>query len=115
MIDRFTPDTLRLYLLSHPYHASIDFDEGDLTPWSVTTTRLQQRTSSDRNVGQPQAEVDRLTAEFMRAMDNDFDVRSAISALLGLANLQLTNNDALRAGAAAALHRLSDVLGLSLS
>ncbi|TAK34229.1 MAG: cysteine--tRNA ligase [Chloroflexota bacterium] len=113
LLGSFTADALRLYVLSHPYRAAMDYEDRALDEWSAVAQRLDQA-ATEEEIGHPRAEVDRWTTEFMRAMDDDFDIRSAIAALLGLADLQRSSDTALRGAAARELRRLSEVLGLSL-
>ena len=114
LLRHYSPDAIRLALLSRHYRESWEYETGvieDAQPWADTLARALTAPSGD---GSPLHSTARDEA-FAAALDDDLDAPRAIQELLGLATEIEASS---RAGAdvrqpQAVLRRRGEVLGLT--
>ena len=116
LLERFSPDTLRLYLGSHHYREAWSYAEKDLQEFQAladTLSRAAQAESGQNNPLSPDGYAD----EFSQSMENDLGTPGAVRALQGLAHAILEAATARRDVQAAQqmLRKYCQVLGLSLA
>ncbi|MGI6684289.1 MAG: cysteine--tRNA ligase [Bacillota bacterium] len=97
ILAKFSPDVVRFYLLSTHYRSPLDFDDQKLHVAEKglerirTSLRLAESTltACEKSEGQGQAEspeefaqkIDRIKADFISAMDDDFNTSLALAAV----------------------------------
>jgi L-cysteine:1D-myo-inositol 2-amino-2-deoxy-alpha-D-glucopyranoside ligase len=86
LLKAYPADAIRLYLFSHHYRASWEFDDEEMVEWGHRTKRL--RDAVGRTSGADDAEIDVTTyrSTFMDALDNDLHTPAAIGTLVALAD-----------------------------
>jgi cysteinyl-tRNA synthetase len=88
-LDRFSPDALRLFILSSHYRSPINFSEEGVAAAEKGMERLRQAASADskRGTGDSSGAVDSeaYRQRFIEAMDHDFNSPQALAALFDLA------------------------------
>jgi len=115
-LARFSPDALRLFVLSSHYHKPLTYDESAIASMERGAARLRSATegpaSGSTGALNPQPYRERFTA----SMDDDFNTPQAQASLFDLAREVNRARDAGAdvAQAQAALRELAGVLGLSL-
>ncbi|MDL2281023.1 cysteine--tRNA ligase [Selenomonadales bacterium OttesenSCG-928-I06] len=98
VLETFTPETLRFFVLSSHYRSPLDFSDERLDEASKGLDRLktayknvlhlQDNASSSSNIGDAQdllTAVETIEKEFLEAMDDDFNTSLAIGYLFTLA------------------------------
>ncbi len=122
LLNRYTPDTIRLFLLQTHYRGSVDFTD---TALDAARSSLKKLVKARVSGGTPDAtgstELDAkliadVRARFVEAMDDDFNTPEALTVLRGVADQILadTTNAQTKASLTAALEELAAVLGLTL-
>ena len=122
LLNRYTPDTIRLFLLQTHYRGSVDFTD---TALDAARSSLKKLVKARISGGTPDAtgstELDAkliadVRAKFVDAMDDDFNTPEALTVLRGVADQILadTTNARTKASLTAALEELATVLGLTL-
>ena len=115
LLQRVTPDALRVYLAQHHYRTVWEFDEKDLVKASMVAQKL--RTAAQATSGQGQAlDGTPFQAEFARNMDDDLDTPSALQVLVTLAEAILGHAAGRQSSSEAqnTLQAMGKVLGLRL-
>ena len=88
-LDRFSPDAIRLFILSSHYRSPINFSEEGVAAAEKGIERLRQAAFADsqRGAGSPAGAVDTeaYRQRFIEAMDHDFNSPQALAALFDLA------------------------------
>lgn len=88
-LDRFSPDALRLFILSSHYRSPINFSEEGVVAAEKGVERLRQAAVADsqRGTGELSGAVDTeaYRQRFVEAMDHDFNSPQALAALFDLA------------------------------
>lgn len=115
LLQRVTPDALRVYLAQHHYRTVWEFDEKDLVKASMVAQKL--RTAAQATSGQGQAlDGTPFQAEFARNMDDDLDTPSALQVLVTLAEAILGHAAERQSSSEAqnTLQAMGKVLGLRL-
>jgi L-cysteine:1D-myo-inositol 2-amino-2-deoxy-alpha-D-glucopyranoside ligase len=118
LLPDYTPDAIRLLLVSHHYRQEWEYHPDDMRAAAARAARLARAaalTEADGDVAaspaQPGAAAETARTEFSAALEDDLDTPRALAALETLAG-------AIEQGAApggvAALRELADVLGLRL-
>ncbi|MBX9687931.1 MAG: cysteine--tRNA ligase [Candidatus Obscuribacterales bacterium] len=144
VLSNYSADTVRLFVLQTHYRSPIEFGTESMEAAKSGTARLLRAARladsnahmSDDNNGKFQkylqkdhpciqtlkndpdagAAVSRLEADFLEAMNNDFNTPQAISALFQMADLVFsTKDEKLAVKYAAALKTYASVLGLRLT
>lgn len=115
LLESYTPDAIRLYLLDHHYRESWEFLDNEMEMWARTARDLQiaaERPSGDNGA----LNVDHLRQKFFEAMDNDLDTPAAVEVLREIENaITESPEDTNVSSAQASLRQLSDLVGLTLT
>lgn len=129
MLESYSPDTIRLFVLQTHYRSPIEFSPESL---NATKTGLQRLVRAVHCVSEQEAiqlqagttagnsdftkEIMRqYQAEFAQAMDNDFNTAAAVAVLFTIADKVFQETDpSRRLSYIYALQQLCDVLGLTL-
>ena len=119
-LDRFSPDALRLFILSSHYRSPINFSEEGIVAAEKGMERLRQAAFADPQRGSGSFYIEVLPEvfrqRFIEAMDHDFNSAQALATLFDLVreiNSGIDEgHDARRAQQT--LRELSGVLGFSL-
>lgn len=116
LLRSYSPDALRLYLLSTHYREPLDFDERALARQQrVAGTIAEAASTPVRSASTPDAELADVIADFDRALDDDLDTPRAVRIIEDLADsITSTAGDGVAYGARRALRSLSSRLGLQL-
>jgi cysteinyl-tRNA synthetase len=119
-LDRFSPDALRLFILSSHYRSPINFSEEGIVAAEKGMERLRQAAFADPQRGSGSFNIEVLPEvfrqRFIEAMDHDFNSAQALATLFDLVREIYSGidegHDARRAQQT--LRELSGVLGFSL-
>jgi cysteinyl-tRNA synthetase len=129
LLQTYTPDVIRLFILQTHYRSPIEFSSESL---NATKTGLQRLIRAAHSVSAEEfgvfkaeshagdseltKEVMRTTeSEFAEAMNNDFNTAAAVAVLFSVADkVFLESEPSKRLSYVYALDRLADVLGLTL-
>ena len=116
LLERFSPDTLRLYLGSHHYRDAWSYAEKDLQEFQALADTLSRAAQAESGQAEP-LRPDGYANEFSQSMENDLGTPGAVRALQGLAHAILEAATARRDVQAAQqmLRKYCQVLGLSLA
>jgi cysteinyl-tRNA synthetase len=109
LLQRYSPDTLRVLLASHHYREVWEFDEAELARAGATAARLREASRPAAMPGM-EADADPWVERFRRAMDDDLNTPAALAAVVDLADRILAR--AVGNGAQVVLRRLGSILGL---
>ena len=116
-LSSYSPDALRLFFLSSHYRAPLLYTEANVAGQERALERLKNavRPASAASVGST-IDVSPAKAQFVEAMDDDFNTPRALAAMFELAREINRGKDegADVLGAQGALRELSGVLGISL-
>ena len=116
LLQRYSPDVLRIYLAQQHYRDPWQHDEVALKKASRRALKLQAALSA-ASTGQQAINITPIQNRFTIAMENDLDTAKGIATLLNLADEVLFRapNGYLLDGAQAALQRMASVFGLQLA
>jgi L-cysteine:1D-myo-inositol 2-amino-2-deoxy-alpha-D-glucopyranoside ligase len=116
VLDSYSSDALRLYLLSHHYRQSWEYQDDEIEEWARLADDLREAAGFPAYGIEEVVDVSVFRERFHNAMEDDLDTPSAIEALreIGQAILEAPEEDDV-AEAQATLRELADVLGLSLA
>jgi cysteinyl-tRNA synthetase len=135
ILQDYSSDDVRLFLLQTHYRNPIDFSEDGLNAAKVATQRLV-RVASEARCDQPQENVngseleqsclkkpdwkdpliEKLHNEFVEAMDNDFNTAVAVALLFSFAEtVSKEKDETKKAGLLTGLKFYANVLGLTLT
>ena len=116
-LSSYSPDALRLFFLSSHYRAPLLYTEANVAGQERALERLKNavRPASAASVGST-IDASPTKAQFVEAMDDDFNTPRALAAMFDLAREINRGKDegADVLGAQGALRELSGVLGISL-
>ena len=119
LLEHYTPDAIRILLLSHHYRQPWEYFERDMQAAEALAGRLTNAaavTESANNVTLDSVENDAVgqeaRQEFQNALDNDFDTPEALRILDALAD---SADETPSLGRATTLRELAGVLGLRLT
>ena len=116
-LSSYSPDALRLFFLSSHYRAPLLYTEANVAGQERALERLKNavRPASAASVGST-IDVSPAKAQFVEAMDDDFNTPRALAAMFELAREINRGKDegADVSGAQGTLRELSGVLGISL-
>ena len=112
LAEGHTPDAVRMYLLSRQYRAEFNYEHAEMHEWDDRAALLRRALHA---AGGPRDDlrVQHFRNQFQEAMDDDFDTRKAMSALLDIA-IGLESRQFYAETAVPSLIELADVLGLTL-
>ena len=115
VLETYTADAFRLYLLSHPYRFAWEYYDRELTDIWVGVASTIAQASTIASSGEPAAiDSDAFRARFTGALDNDLDTASAITVLREFADAILAAAPTADVTAAqTTLRALGDILGLT--
>ncbi len=114
LLKAFPADAIRLYLFSHHYRATWEFDDDEMAAWGRRAARLHNAAS--RSSGPSDAEIDVATyrTEFFEALENDLHTPAAIGTLVALSDvIHAAPKDADVSAAQETLRDLGSTLGLT--
>ncbi|MBI3954293.1 MAG: cysteine--tRNA ligase, partial [Chloroflexi bacterium] len=112
---RFSPDALRLFVLSSHYRSPLTFSEEGLAASERGAERLRHAAQSDVQAGFSRLDVAAYETRFHEALDDDLNTPQALAALFDLArevNARRAAGEAVNTGAGL-LRSLGGVLGLT--
>jgi cysteinyl-tRNA synthetase len=118
-LDRFSPDALRLFILSSHYRSPINFSEEGVAAAEKGVERLRQAAFADSQRGggdsSGQVDTEAFRQRFVEAMDHDFNSPQALAALFDLAREinRTMDQGGDPQGAQQMLRDLASVLGFS--
>ena len=112
LLERFGPDSLRLYLLGRHYRTPLDYAERGLQEADALALRLARAASGDKRREAEGGALHDLGRRFNAALDDDLDTPGAIDALVELAHAVEGGPD--EQEARATLVDASKILGLRL-
>jgi len=117
VLERFSPDALRLFIMSSHYRSPLSFSEDGLVAAEKGVERLRQAVRGDGG-GQGDGSLDggAFRQSFIEAMDDDFNTAQGMAALFDLAreiNRARTEGTSVQQ-AQQTLLELAGVLGLTL-
>ncbi len=121
VLERYTSDAVRLFILSSHYRSPLSFSDEGLEAAERGLERLQQAAGGGRNEDAggkpPTIDVDAVRQAFIGAMDDDFNTAQAIGTLFDLAReINRARSEGVDVKPAQALLRdLAGVLGLTLA
>ena len=113
ILQSYRPEEVRYFILTSHYRSPLNYDEGNLQNARGALTRFYTALR-----GLPAAAPDtsgELTAQFIAAMDDDFNTPEALAVLFDLArevNRLRRESDAAAAPLGAELRRLGGILGI---
>ncbi len=115
-LERYSPDAIRLFVLSSHYRSPLTYSEEALEAAERGIERLRQAAKGKESQGQVALETEPLRQKFIEAMDDDFNTAQAIGVLFDLVR---EINRALEEGmditqARLELIELASVLGFTL-
>lgn len=114
LLERYTSDAIRLYLLDHHYRESWEFLNEEMETWATVASDLHgavERASGDDN----ELDTTPLRRKFFEAMDSDLDTPRAVSALREMGDAITASPESTNVSAAqASLRQLADIVGLTL-
>jgi len=115
VLDRWSPDGIRMYLARHHYRQSWTYDDAALGEAARDAQALWEAAVLPGGEGGPLL-VDELIAEFGRAIEQDLDTPAAITVLQRIAEsiVSASNLGGGVVAAQATLRRLAAVCGLRL-
>jgi len=118
-LDRFSPDAIRLFILSSHYRSPINFSEEGVGAAEKGVERLRQAAFADSQRGSGDStgmvDTEAFRQRFIEAMDHDFNSPQALAALFDLAREinRTMDQGADPRGARQTLRELAGVLGFS--
>lgn len=96
IFEKFTPEVVRLFLLSQHYRKPLDFSDDKLIQAKSNFNRLVRVRENaellikNLSIGNlyehEKTSIDKLANNFVKSMDDDFNTASALAALHGIAN-----------------------------
>jgi L-cysteine:1D-myo-inositol 2-amino-2-deoxy-alpha-D-glucopyranoside ligase len=115
ILDNYSADTLRLYLMSHHYRSEWEFIDDEVESWSRVAADLLEAYDFPGDGPDEPLDVTALRDQFFNAMENDLDTPEAIRAIqeIALSILEAPESDDVR-DAQRILVTCADILGLAL-
>ncbi|MBQ8468601.1 MAG: cysteine--tRNA ligase [Clostridia bacterium] len=98
LFTRHSPMAVRYFILNYHYRSPLDFNETEITKAEEQLSKIletYQKIAKTNSNGAKNAQIDQIYADFVAAMDEDFNTPLAISELLKLTKLA---NSAIAAG-----------------
>ena len=114
-LDRYAPDSLRLYFLSSHYRSPLQFSDEGCAAMERSAQRLGQALSRDgAGAGEP-LDPEAYQQRFLEAMDDDLNTPRALAAIFDLAReINRAQDDGRNIGQAQdCLRHLGGILGLT--
>ncbi len=117
LLSRFSPDAIRLFVLSSHYRNPLTYSEEALEASEHGAERLRQAVSQrNDNGGRGSLDSEPFKQKFIEAMDDDFSTAQAVATLFELAKeINRGREQAINVtGAQGTLTELAETLGLTL-
>jgi L-cysteine:1D-myo-inositol 2-amino-2-deoxy-alpha-D-glucopyranoside ligase len=116
VLDTYSADALRLYLMSHHYRSEWEYIDDQVEEWSRVADDLREAADFPPLGPDEPLDISALRDEFYNAMDDDLNTPEAIRALqeMALSILEAPEEDDVRA-AQSTLRHAATVLGLDLA
>jgi cysteinyl-tRNA synthetase len=117
-LAKYSPDALRLWVISSHYRSPITYSDENLTATEKGVERLRNTNNLDiKESAAITVESQTYKERFIEAMDDDFGTPQAIAALFDLAReINRGNDEVLHIGEALeTLRELASILGLTLA
>ncbi len=117
LLSRFSPDAIRLFVLSSHYRNPLTYSEEALEASEHGAERLRQAVSQrNDNGGAGSLDSEPFKQKFIEAMDDDFSTAQAVATLFELAReINRGREQAINVtGAQGTLTELAEILGLTL-
>jgi cysteinyl-tRNA synthetase len=114
LLPTYTPDAVRLLLLSHHYRESWEYTEDEMRAVQALADRLTAAARSGcegAGAGEDDAASRQSRLEFIAALEDDFHTETSVGVLVRLAERARTETTG---AAAAMLRELATVVGLRL-
>ncbi len=83
-LERYSPDAIRLFILSSHYRSPLTYSEEALRAAEAGVARLRQAIKNGGNTGQTVLEAEFFRRRFIESMDDDFNTAQAIAVLFDL-------------------------------
>ncbi len=114
VLEDYSADALRLYLLSHHYREPWEYIDDEIETWAGVADDIREAADFPAFGVEEELEVSADRERFINAMEDDFNTPEAIAALHNIARaiLEAPEDDDIRA-AQQTLVELADVIGLS--
>jgi cysteinyl-tRNA synthetase len=115
-LERYSPDGLRLFILSSHYRSPLTYSEEVVKASESGMERLRQAAKDGKTTGKKVLDAEPYKSRFIGSMDDDFNTAQALAALFELAreiNRGREENCDVTA-AQAILRELTGVLGFTL-
>ena len=114
-LDRYAPDSLRLYFLSSHYRSPLQFSDEGCAAMERSAQRLGQALSRDGADADESVDPEPYQQRFFEAMDDDLNTPRALAAIFDLAReINRAQDDGVGAGEAQdCLRHLGGILGLT--
>jgi cysteinyl-tRNA synthetase len=116
LLRDYSPDAIRVMLLSHHYREEWEFTEKNMRESAMVAARLAAAAALAGDTtsanGAEDAAVHQARLEFVAALEDDFNTPRALAALTKLGAVAIANKAATQA---AELRELAGVLGLTLA
>ena len=87
---KYSPNTIRMYLLSHHYRSALDYNEKNIKPVQKTDELFKRAWRAQSGPGQS-LDSSPHEQKFSEAMNNDLDIPLGLATLKNLANQVLKN------------------------
>jgi L-cysteine:1D-myo-inositol 2-amino-2-deoxy-alpha-D-glucopyranoside ligase len=114
LLKRYPADAIRLYLFSHHYRATWEFQDDEMIEWGHRTERIHSAMQQPSGDVDAEIDVDTYREAFMEALDRDLHTPAAIGTLTALADaIHAAPHGADVADAQAAMRELGGILGLT--
>ncbi len=116
LLETYTPDAVRLCLFSHRYREAWDYVDSAIEEAQALADTLKAAAAAPSGTAKALVDSDKARAQFIAAMDDDYNTPIAIKELGEFAdaiNKASDNGEDIRE-AQATLRELTDVLGLTL-
>jgi L-cysteine:1D-myo-inositol 2-amino-2-deoxy-alpha-D-glucopyranoside ligase len=115
LLDRFSPDGLRLYLARHHYREPWSYDAEALASSEELAKKLRSASKYSREGGSAGSrELNHCRKTFVGALDDDLDTPRALAIVEALAD-ETVASDTARSEVSELLREFGNVLGLRLS
>ncbi len=115
ILDQYHPEVVRFFLISSHYRSSINYSEDSLKEAKAGLDRFYQALSAYDDVqalDQASLESCESYRTFVDVMNDDFNVREALSVMFGLVKIINGDNEAAAKQAVAELKGLGNLLGI---
>lgn len=83
-LERYSPDAIRLFILSSHYRSPLTYSEEALRAAEAGVARLRQAIRNGGNTGETVLEAEFFRRRFIESMDDDFNTAQAIAVLFDL-------------------------------